>query len=113
MQIPQGSGAAAVKVAGHFFNWVGLWDGKKMNAPEGLDLDCRCVRGLVGNCLFLYILFFVYKIFIPIVTGQVGNTCRSVRRQRQKNGVSHFFACGWQCDVSVSGGERESKNISG
>jgi len=72
MQIPQGSGAAAVKVAGHFFNWVGLWVGKKMNAPEGLDLDCRCVRWLVGNCLFLYILFFVYKIFIPIVTGQVG-----------------------------------------
>jgi len=71
-----GSGAAAVKVAGHFFDWVGLRVGKKMNAPEGLDLDSRCVRRLVGNCLFLYILFFVYKIFIPCAAGSTGSTVR-------------------------------------
>jgi hypothetical protein len=55
-----------VKAAGHFFGRVGLWVGKKMNAPEGFSLDAHYVRGLVWNCLFLYILFFVYKILIPI-----------------------------------------------
>jgi hypothetical protein len=50
-----------VKAAGHFFGRVGLWVGKKMNAPEGLGIDTHYVRWLVGNCLFLYRLFFVYK----------------------------------------------------
>ena len=78
MQIPQGSGAAAVKVAGHFFNWVGLWDGKKMNAPEGLDLDCRCVRGLVGNCLFCISFFlfikYLYRL-LPDKSGTLAGAC--------------------------------------
>jgi len=50
-----------VKAAGHFFGSVGMRVGKKMNAPEGLGLDNHYVRGVVGNCLFLYRLFFVYK----------------------------------------------------
>jgi hypothetical protein len=74
-----------------FLIGVGLRVGKKMNAPEGFNLDCRCVRGLVGNCLFLYILFFVYKIFLPIVTGQVPSIFQSVCRQRQKNGAAIFL----------------------
>ena len=46
-----------------------------MNTPEGHGLDNHKAGGLVGNCLFLYILFFVYKIlFIPcerrVVWGQ-------------------------------------------
>ena len=58
-QSPKGSGAVAVKVVGHFFG-VGYAGGKKMNTPNGLDLDSHRVGGLVGNCLFLQILFFVY-----------------------------------------------------
>jgi len=58
---PKGSEAVGVKAAGHFFHRVGCRVGKKMNAPEGLGLDTHYVRGLVGNCLFLYRLFFVYK----------------------------------------------------
>jgi hypothetical protein len=47
--------------------------GQKMNTPEGHGLDNHKAGGLVGNCLFLYILFFVYKIlFIPCERRVVG-----------------------------------------
>ena len=57
-----------VKAAGHFFLRVDLCVGKKMNAPEGLGLDNHYVRGLVGNCLFLYILFLFIKYYLYLVS---------------------------------------------
>ena len=72
MQIPQGSGAAAVKVAGHFFIGSVCGSAKKWTHPEGLTLTAAVCAGLWGTAFFCISFFLFIKYFYRLLPDKSG-----------------------------------------